>query len=270
MTSAKEIDRELRKLARQDGGWDAIVGHRALALQASGVYRILGYATFKQYVEERLGLPYRWVARRVKLEERIWVSPALQEARRQGLGFEKLWLLSFRPEKEIAQSVARARVMTVIALRRELEAAEDVRMRGRGAVKAVVPRSVAYLLAAAMATVRARARTERPLSDGQCLAIIAAHFARTYEAVGRRKLTNSQRVRERDGGWCTVPGCSAHADDAHHIIFRSQGGHPTALWNQSAGCRFHHACIHEHGLRLEGRAPDALVWTLDGAPFTGR
>ncbi len=111
---------------------------------------------------------------------------------------------------------------------------------------------------------------DRPLTDGECLAIIAAHFVRTYEAVARRRLTNSQRVRERDGGFCTVPGCSAHADDAHHIIFRSQGGHRTALWNQTSGCTFHHKCIHEFGLRLEGKAPGELAWTLGGEPFTGR
>jgi hypothetical protein len=67
-----------------------------------------------------------------------------------------------------------------------------------------------------------------------------------------------------------VPGCSAHSDDAHHIHFRSQGGHPTALWNQTGDCRFHHVSIHDFGLRLVGRAPDQLVWTLDGEPFTGR
>ncbi len=140
-------------------------------------------------------------------------------------------------------------------------------MRGQGKVKTIVPRSVAYVLAAAMET--ARARANGPLSDGECLAIIAAHFIRTYETVGKRRLSNAQRVRERDGGWCTVPGCSAHSDDAHHITFRSQGGHPTAMWNQSGGCRYHHGCIHDYGLRLEGQAPDALVWTLEGEPFTG-
>jgi hypothetical protein len=268
MTSAQEIDLEVRRLVRQDNGWDAIIGHAAHALEASRIHLTLGYATFKQYVEERLGLPYRWVEKRAKLEKKIWASPALQEGRRQGLGFEKLWLLSFRPEEEIAASVARVKNMTVIALPRELDVAEDVQMRGQGKVKAVMPRSVAYLLAAAIRT--ARARAGRPISDGEALGIIAAHFLLTYEGVAKRRLSNSQRVRERDGGWCTVPGCSAHSDDAHHILFRSQGGHRTALWNQTAGCRFHHVSIHDFGLRLEGRAPDELVWTLDGERFTGR
>jgi hypothetical protein len=268
MTSAQEIDRELRRLVRQDQEWDEIMGHDAHALEAGGVFRIHGFASFKQYAEERLGLPYRPVARRAKLEAKLWASPALQEARRQKLGFEKLWMISFLPEAEIASIVPRARAMTVIALRRALDRAEETRMRGQGKVKALVPRSVAYLLAAAMAA--ARERVDRPISDGQCLAIIAAHFVRTYEALAKRRLTNSQRVRERDGGWCTVPGCSAHAVDAHHIQFRSRGGHRTALWNQAGLCAFHHTCIHEFGLRLEGRAPDALRWTLRGRPFTGR
>jgi hypothetical protein len=127
---------------------------------------------------------------------------------------------------------------------------------------------VAYLLAAAMET--ARRRVDVPLSDGECLAIIAAHFLRTYADVARRRLTLSQRVRERDGGCCTVPGCSARADDAHHIEYLSRGGHRTAMWNQTSGCKVHHACVHEHGLRVSGRAPDGLAWTLDGEPFTGR
>jgi hypothetical protein len=174
-----------------------------------------------------------------------------------------------------------AKGITVIELRRRLEKAEETRMRGQGKLKTFVPRSVAYLLASAMATVRERVArggrgsrgddgcVDRPLTDGECLAVLAAHFLRAYEAVARRKRSNSQRVRERDGGWCTVPGCSAHSDDAHHIEFKSQGGDPTAMWNQSGACRFHHVCVHECGLRLEGRAPDRLVWTLEGEPFTG-
>jgi len=272
MASAKEIDREIRRLVEWDEGWDAIIGHHGYTILSSGIYRTLGYATFEQYVEERLRLPYRWVAERVKLEERIWASPALQEARRQKLGFEKLKLLSRLPEKDIPEEILRAKAITVIALRRRLEKAEDARMRGQGKLETFVPRSVAHLLAAAMATVRgrvARGCVDREPTDGECLAVIAAHFIRTHEAVARRRLSNSQKVRERDGDWCTVPGCSAHSDDAHHIEFKSQGGHRTAMWNQAGACRFHHRCVHDFGLRLEGRAPDELVWTLDGEPFTG-
>ena len=132
-------------------------------------------------------------------------------------------------------------------------------MRGQGKVKAILPRSVAYLLAAAIET--ARARANRPISDGEGLAIISAHFIRTYEGVLMRRRSNSQRVRDRDGGWCTVPGCSAHADDAHHIEYRSRGGHPTALWNQTGGCRFHAGRTYFRAFKRAVTAPNA-VWSF--------
>ena len=83
MTSAKEIDQEIRRLVRQDNGRGEIVGHAAHTLQASRLFGTLGYASFRQYVEERLGLPYRPIAERALLEEKIWASPGLQEARRR-------------------------------------------------------------------------------------------------------------------------------------------------------------------------------------------
>ncbi len=41
------------------------------------------------------------------------------------------------------------------------------------------------------------------------------------------------------------------------------------MFNQTGGCKCHHVCVHELGLRVSGKAPHALVWTLDGEPFTG-
>ena len=267
MTSPKQLDRELRRLVDLDRRWDEIIAHHVYTLQRSGVLRIHGFASTRQYVEERLGLGWDRIGRRVRLEERIWSSPALREGRKLGLGFEKLWLLSFLDEQDRAARLPRAERLTVIALRRELDRADQRRMRGQGKVKAFLPRSVAYLLDAAMETVRRR--LEVPLSDGRCLAILATHFLLTHADAAKRRPTLSQRVRERDGGDCTTPGCSARADDAHHIVYRSHGGDPTALWNQTSGCKCHHRCVHELGLRVSGKAPD-LSWTLDGLPFTGR
>jgi hypothetical protein len=267
MSSPLEIDRELRRLVDLDKRWDDVIAHHVYTLQEGGVLRIHGFASTKQYVEERLHLPWKPIEKRVRLEERIWASPVLQEGRKLGLGFERLWLLSFLEEEDRAELLVPAKRMTVIGLRRFLDHADDERMRGQGKVKVFLPRSVAYLLDAAMET--ARRRVDVPLSDGECLAIIAAHFLRTYADVLKRRLSLSQRVRQRDGGWCTAPGCSAHSDDAHHIEFKSQGGHPTAMFNQTGGCKCHHVCVHELGLRVTGKAPDELVWTLDGEPFTG-
>lgn len=69
-------------------------------------------------------------------------------------------------------------------------------------------------------------------------------------------------MRERDGGWCSVPGCSRPAAHAHYIRFRSHGGgHEDE--NQAPTCLPHHLHgIHKGYVRVRGRAPDELVWEL--------
>jgi hypothetical protein len=125
MMSSREIDAALRTLARYRNGWDGLVGYLAHMLKRSRMYQLLGFASFRHFVEERLGLPASAVEQRAALEKRIWESPALQEARRQKLSYEKLRALSHLPEKEIGSWIPRARGMTVIALRRDLEAEEE-------------------------------------------------------------------------------------------------------------------------------------------------
>jgi hypothetical protein len=76
-------------------------------------------------------------------------------------------------------------------------------------------------------------------------------------------------VRERDGGWCQVPGCSHLAPHAHHIELRSQGGSDD-LANQLALCGFHHLrCVHGGTLQVKGTAPDGLTWLVGGKPWRG-
>jgi hypothetical protein len=49
---------------------------------------------------------------------------------------------------------------------------------------------------------------------------------------------------------CTFPGCDRPATwcDAHHLWPWDKGG-PTALWNLTLICRFHHHLVHEGGFR---------------------
>jgi hypothetical protein len=81
---------------------------------------------------------------------------------------------------------------------------------------------VAVLLAAAVQSVRDV--FGRLLSTGTCLAILAAYFFETWKHVMKRRKTRPQRVRERDEGFCQVPGCSRPANHSHHVEFRSRGG----------------------------------------------
>ncbi|HET9597866.1 MAG TPA: HNH endonuclease signature motif containing protein [Anaeromyxobacteraceae bacterium] len=264
---AAEVDRRLRSLARVRKGWDEIVGSCAAIVKRSRMHVQLGFASFRHFAEERLGLDGKTVEQRAKLEERIWRSPALQEARRQGVSYERLRLLAQLPEAEIASWVPRAKALTVIALRRKVEAETERKMRASHRMGVAMPKRIAAVLAAAFDAVRALAGAA--LSAGSCLAFMAARFVETWGAAAKPKRTRARKVRERDGGWCQVPGCSHRATHGHHIIFRSQGGGDEPP-NVTSLCAWHHLrCIHDGYLRVSGRAPGELTWLLGGEPWRG-
>jgi hypothetical protein len=266
--TASGVDARLRELASLRARWDDLVGYCAHAIKRTRLHLRLGFADFRHYCEQRLGLPPRTVEQRAKLEERLWASPALREARRQKLSYEKLRLLATLPEHEIGAWTPRAHALTCIALRRKLEGEKERQMRAAGSLSAALPRRVGALLAAAIQAVRTRAG--EVLGAGRCLAIIAWHFLETWGGHSRRKTSRSQQVRERDDGKCQVPGCSHHGAHSQHVNFRSHGGGDEPE-NQVAVCGFHHLrCIHGGYLRVTGRAPDGLTWWLAGKPWTGR
>nr|WP_049768587.1 HNH endonuclease signature motif containing protein [Anaeromyxobacter sp. Fw109-5] len=266
-STAQEIDERLRALSRLRMAWDSLIGFCGHAVKRSGMHVLLGYGGFRQYVEERLGLPARAVEQRVALEKRLWDSPALQEARRQGVSYEKLRVLARLPEADIASWIPRALEATCIALNREVEGERDGQMRARQKLLVPLPRRVAVLLEAAVEAVRGR--FGRVLSTGTCLSVIAFHFLASWRGAGRRSKTRSQKIRDRDQGWCQVPGCSHRAAHSHHIDYRSHGGSDD-LENQVGLCAFHHLrCIHRGFLRVFGRAPDRLIWMLGETVWKG-
>jgi hypothetical protein len=266
--TAQEIDATLRQLADLRARWDDIIGYCAHALRKSRMHQLLGFSTFRHYVEERLGLSGTTVAQRAALQERLEASPALQEARRQKLPYEKLRLLARVPDPEIGAWAPRAHALTCIALRRRLEGERERQMRARRTFSVSLPRRVAVLLAAAIAVVREKARAF--LSPGRCLAVIALHAVETWRPALRRSRSGSQRVRARDGDLCTVPGCSHRSAHSHHVVFRSHQGSRRDD-NQTGVCGYHHLrCIHPGHLKVFGRAPDGLTWLVGGRPFTGR
>jgi hypothetical protein len=263
---AEEVDRKLRALAGVRARCEELLGSLAAAVKASGLWRLLGFASFRQYVTERLGLPPRALEQRAAVEERLWRSPGLQEARRQRLTFEKLRLLSRLPEPEIGPWLPRAHALTCIALRRALEGERERKLRARGHLCAPLPLRLAALLAGIVHAVRAAAGAA--VSAATCLAVMAGHFVEVWGDSAPRT-TRSRQVRDRDDGSCQVPGCSRRAAHAHHVTFRSQGG-GDELENQASLCAFHHLrCVHGGFLRVTGRAPDALRWFLGGVAWEG-
>ena len=264
---ADEIDRKLRGLARLRRDTEDLLGHCAHAVRRTGLHRRLGFDGFRHYVEERLELPPRAVEQRERLEKRLWESPALREAKRQGVSREKLRLLALLREKEIASLTAAARAITCVELKRRVQGERERQMRAARVIVVSLPRRVAVLLAAALTLVQER--FGRLLSNGKCLAIVSAHFFRVWSHVRKRPRTVSQRVRERDEDMCMVPGCSHAATDSHHVLFRSRGGGDEHE-NQVALCEFHHVrCIHAGCLTVTGLAPDGLIWRRKGVLFTG-
>src|SRR5512138_1287876 len=265
--SADEVDALLRALATVRAGWDEFVGAAAYLVKESGLYKEAGFADIRHYLEDRVGLPPRAVEQRIAVEKRLSGSPALREARRQKLPFEKLRLLSRLPEAEIGPWTPRAKAMTGVELSRALDRDRERQMRARRKLTVPMPRRIAVVLAAAVAEVRAR--SDQPISTGKCLAVLAWHFLETWKDHPTARKTPSRKVRERDHGNCQVPGCSHAATHAHHVEFKSHGGGDEEE-NLVGLCAFHHLrCIHGGWLRVTGRAPDALTWILRGKVWTG-
>lgn len=107
---------------------------------------------------------------------------------------------------------------------------------------------------------------ERLLCDGAYVPVVEVDGKPIY--AGRKAATVPRRMRRalvaRDGG-CRFPGCtSTRWTDAHHVIFRSNGG-PTELWNLVLLCRFHHTSIHHRGFSIERDGSDWRFLRPDGS-----
>jgi len=81
---------------------------------------------------------------------------------------------------------------------------------------------------------------------------------------------HSDPVFERDGWRCAVPACSSRQNlHDHHVVFRSHGG-GNARDNRVTVCAAHHLHgIHAGVVRVEGTAPDGLLWELGCAAGKG-
>jgi len=256
------LDSELRRLLGMRNGWDEVFGHLALVFTTMHGARRLDFRSFEQYCEERLGMAERTVAQRAALEKRLYELPALRQAMREGrVSYEKARLLSRHVDSAtVGEGIDRAERMTCIALRRALEGKAEAQMCARHRAVAVVPRHVLGLLSLAFQAVRKDAG--KPLTPGECFWKMCEHFIEIWKPLLAEKMTPAKKAIARDGGLCTVPGCSRAADHGHHVEFRSQGG-SDELKNRSGVCAGHHLHgVHMGWVRVEGEAPDGLRWEL--------
>jgi len=263
----RQIDARLRELAAMRDRWDALLGHLAMLMKNVGLWRDAGFASFNHYCVERLGMATRTVEQRAALARRLHALPGLREAMEAGrVSYEKARIVARVADDATVEAwIRRAETSTCIELRREIDASDDTQMCARGELTLRVPRQVRVVVDAA---VRAARKAEgRWIGAGECLGRVAQHFIETWtEAVPRRR-TPQQRVIDRDGGFCRVPGCSRPAAHAHHIVYRSAGGEDDPS-NLVALCAAHHLHgVHLGWVRVRGRAPERLAWLLPSPPL---
>ncbi len=258
----RSLEAHLRELAARRAGWDELVGHLAMLLRATGLSGFMKFASFAHYCEERLGMSERSVGQRIALARKAYGLPALREALRTGrISYEKAREVA-RVANERSEEgwIEKARGLTVLALRREIDAQADAQMCSEGRLAAIVPERVAIRV---RETVRAvKEATGKWVTAGQALAVASAHFVLAWKERWKERTTPQKRALERDGWRCTAPGCSRSAVHVHHVEFRSRGGDDD-LSNLTSLCAGHHLVgIHGGHLRVTGTAPDALRWEV--------
>jgi hypothetical protein len=77
------IDAELKRLTAMRDRWDEGLGKLAVEFKRARAWDLLGFASFGQYCEERLGMAKRTVAQRVGLEWSLRRFPLLRQALRE-------------------------------------------------------------------------------------------------------------------------------------------------------------------------------------------
>ncbi|HYC54181.1 MAG TPA: HNH endonuclease signature motif containing protein [Candidatus Binatia bacterium] len=303
---AYEIDNRLRivrkTMQRIDGQLSAIL--RTFADRK--LHHLLGFANLRLYAEARLGICGSKARALVRLERECQrKSPLLLDAYRNGrvtwlASTALLPVISRRHEHawvERAESVTLRRLtadvswaldraddrrgdflqppppldldVTADAMARIDEA--EVQMRAQttsdigsfsrrvGArISIAIPTSVVSLLEDAIEGCR-RAIEPR----WRAFERILAHAYLTWMSLPEHK----NPVFARDSYRCQVPGCSRRGMlHAHHVWYRSHGG-PDFTWNLATVCNDHHReYIHRGYIRVEGCAPDGLVWELGCRP----
>jgi hypothetical protein len=106
------------------------------------------------------------------------------------------------------------------------------------------------------------------LLDDSILKILV-HDATDVVAVSHAGRTIPARIRtalEEQFPECCIEGChvNRHLEIDHNIPI-SEGG-PTALWNLTRPCHFHHDYKHSHNLRIVGEGTRRRFAPADGAP----
>jgi len=260
----KQLDARAVRFAKARQGYDAAFGPLALRVVHDRVWAAVGCRTLEEYCTERLGMSAGVFRQRVWLERRMFAVPPLRAALASGrLTYTKALLVARDATPgDVAERIAQAADTTWQQTERETTAREDRRNRAKGIRRLWAPRDVMRTIVAAILSARRWSAGEgRPINTGEALALIADHFHGVWSRHKRKQPSPAlQKVLDRNGGSCDVPGCSLPARHEHHIRYRSHGGTDDP-WNKTKLCVPHHLRgIHHGHLTVEGRAGERLVW----------
>jgi hypothetical protein len=279
----RELDARLCRAAALERGWLARVGPLLLAFSSARGPQALGFRSLDAYARERLGWSPRAASALLRIERACVRSMPLAEAWRAGRlpvsRAQALVALVLAPGSEPfhAAWLARAESVTVRRLEDDVDHALEtgafdpaalpvlptgVQIGARDSAGetsetwvANVPADVGRLFRACLCSVQRRAGA----TPGAALEAMFDHCLATW----RRRVPRDQRIFERDGWRCTVPGCTSQRNlHAHHVVFRSAGGGDEDA-NLTTLCAAHHQRgVHAGVIRISGRAPGGLLFEL--------
>ena len=247
---SREIDRRLRAAIAFLQTLDLETGRILRQMADRGLFAEVGFAGLARYAEERLEICARTARRLVALARAEHRAPEVAIAFRRGrIHAFQAQVLARAAHLESARAwVERARQVTLRRLEEEAEGA----LPTRAVVAFRAPPEVAAFFLSMLA-------------HADSLERLLAHAITTWVEAGAR--FDDYADFTRDGFRCTVPGCTARRNlQSHHIRFRSAGG-PDEPWNRTTLCAQHHQRgVHGGTLRIQGRAPHALVYALGPEP----
>ena len=263
-------------LAHERKAWDDLMGHCSAVVKGTHTHRALGFADFRHYARERLGLAPRTVETRAALEKQLWQRPELAVAKDMGLNYSKLLLLRAVPQVDTLSWAMKAEKLTVVELQEAVRVKADAQMSARKVFEAWVPRSVAVLLeqaflASFLAEVPAEEAGEAGprcphCLDGAFLGKLARHFLLAWGGDRMPARTVSQKQRRRFPR-CCFPGCSRRSCHGHHIAYRSRGGSDDPS-NTLPLCAYHHlVVVHQGFAQIFGRVAEDLEFFVDGVKW---
>jgi hypothetical protein len=305
-SDATELDRRLREVRRIAQRIDYQLATLLRIGADRRLFREIGFATVKLYVESRLGISARRIWNLLAIDRVSWrCCRELREAWREGRlsHLAACTLLPVIDEINGEAWICRAGEVTLRELADEVAWALDSGECSSFSSKpsppprgTIVP--VGGVPSVDLQEVQLRAHGEDARDHWSCpgavrLAVrvpisLAALLEfqldryrhgreqrwRTFErllSLAILEWTSVPRHRdpvfERDGWRCAVPGCTSRRNlHDHHVLFRSHGGDNSRI-NRITLCAAHHLhAVHEGIVTATGRAPDGIEWALGCAP----